>query len=368
MGSSKLSSLSFDDVGETGSFHTDHGTYLVRVGETIGPPAIIFSCILNEDVDGAPDAYARFPNIFGGSDDLNNAKSDAAAPFNALPTLAHHHTWKWVGVVNMTHGEAAAEGLLARLDERTELAGRNGPLMPNPDPAHPPKFPVLRADNPGFYVSTTALPRNLSVPETDPNHWWDAAAVSYGALTPPLRRLGVGLGDYGLAIRKDNGISEPFFYADAGGQEKVGEMSRHLFGRFFPGNNQEGRPVAFIVFPGSRRDPIESNVEVTIRRRLFGLSTYDNVSTMIGLMASGFPVGRIRELHYKQNAAGRFERRPDLDPTGYGPADAASTQFRTIANALQTWGYNPRLAQRSEDHLAIPPLSDELRNLKIPKP
>src|SRR5215467_14551641 len=202
MASDKRFSLSFDDVGETGSFHTDHGTYLVRVNETLGLGAIIFSCILNEDVDGAPNTYARFPNIAGGLDDLNNAKSDAGAPFNALPTLAHHHPWKWVGVANMTHADAAAAGLLARLDERTELAGRNGPFMPNPNPAHPPKFPVRRTDNPGFYVSTTALARNLGVPETDPAHWWDATAVSYGAVTPPLTNLEVGLGDFGLAIRK----------------------------------------------------------------------------------------------------------------------------------------------------------------------
>src|SRR5262245_31930748 len=202
MAPDKRFSLDFDDVGEVGSFQTDGGTYLVRVGETIGPGSIIFSCILNEDVDGAPNCYARFPNIHGGLDNLNYAKSEASAPFDALPTLSHHHPWKWVGVANLTHVEAAAQGLLARLDERTELAGRNGPALPNPNPARPPKFPVLRADNPGFYVSTTALPRNVGVPETDPNHWWDASAVSYGAVTPPLNRLGVALGDFGLAIRK----------------------------------------------------------------------------------------------------------------------------------------------------------------------
>ena len=366
MASGNRFSLGFDDVGETGSFHTDRGTYLVRVNETIGPGAIIFSCILNEDVDGAPNTYARFPNINGGLDDLNNAKSEAGAPFNALPTLAHHHMWKWVGVANLTHEEADDAGLLARLDERTELAGRNGPFMPNPNPARPPKFPVRRADNPGFYVSTTALPRNLGVPETDPNHWWDATAFSYGALTPPLTRLDVGLGDFGLAIRKDNGLSEPFFYADVGGQEKVGEMSRHVFTRLGLGSSQEGHPIAFIVFPGSRRDPLESNVQGVIRRRLFGLSTYDNVSTLIGLMASGFPVGRIRELHYQQNPAGRLVRRPDLDPTGYGAAAATSVEFRTIATAMQTWGYNPALSHPPTDHLSIPPIPDELKNLKIP--
>jgi len=368
MASGNRFSLGFDDVGEVGSFKTDRGTYLVRVNETLGPGAIIFSCILNEDVDGAPNCYARFPNIKGGLDDLNNAKSDESAPFNPLPTLAHHHLWQWVGVANMTHGDADAAGLLTRLDERTELAGRNGPVLPNPNPARPPKFPVLRADNPGFYVATTALPRNLNVPETDPNHWWDASAVSYGAVTPPLKRLGVELGDFGLAIRRDNGLSEPFFYADAGHQEKVGEMSRHVFTQLSLGSAQEGHPIAFIVFPGSRRDPIESNVQVTIRRRLFGLSTYDNVSTLIGLLASGFPVGRIRELHYQQNAAGRMVRRADLDPAGYGPAEATSPQFQTIARALQTWGYNPALAHPPADHLSIPPLPDELRNLKIPKP
>ena len=228
-----MNSLTFADAGEAGSHDLDGGSYLVTASEANNTKAVIYSGILNRDVDGAPNCYARFPNIHGGLDgDLRDATSNAQALLTPLPTLAFHHNWKWVGVVSMTHDEADAAGLLGRLDERTELAGLNGDPnhpQPNPDPAHPPKFPVVSANNPGFYVSTTAWARNTHPPETDSNHWWDATLFSYGALTPPLADLGVRLGDFGLAIRRDTGDSEVFFFADVGNQNKVGEMSDHLF-------------------------------------------------------------------------------------------------------------------------------------------
>jgi hypothetical protein len=146
------------------------------------------------------------------------------------------------------------------------------------------KFPVFQ---PGkrFYVSRTALAAN-NLPETNQGKYFDATTVSYGALTPPLTRLGVSLGDFGIAIRNDEpNRSEAFLYADAGGQEKVGEMSSHLFRKLFPGNNQENFPVTFIVFPGSASQP--SDQKKAIEAKLFGLSLADNISELIDVMASG---------------------------------------------------------------------------------
>ena len=85
-----------------------------------------------------------------------------------------------------------------------------------------------------------------------------------------VKALGVGLGDFGLAIRRDNGTNRAFFFADAGFGNKIGEMSRMLFRALFPGNNQEEHLVSFIVFPGSRLNPIANNPRPTLIRLLCG--------------------------------------------------------------------------------------------------
>jgi hypothetical protein len=373
-----MSSLTFVDAGEVGSHGLNGGTYLVVATEPTADRTIIFSGILNKDFDGAPNCYAAFPNINGGSDSLHNAKSDENAPFNALdpnplpdpppnPNVVHPHNWQWVGVANKTWQEAQDAGLQDRLDYRSELAGRSpqGPHLP-------PTFPVLRADNPAFYVSTTAWARNTHVPDTDPRHYWDASTFSYGALTPPLRDLGVGQGDFGLAVRRDTGVSEAFFFADAGNGQKVGEMSGHLYGILFPHNeNEEGHPVAFLVFPGSSAGhPLQNQQEDpnaiasrTIRQRLSNLSSHDNVSTIAGLMASGFPFGQQQpyEAYEAQvNDAGRVTRRVDVV---YGRSQASLDR---MATALRPWGYNPRVPTITSASISIPAPDFRIAKLKVP--
>jgi hypothetical protein len=173
-------------------------------------------------------------------------------------------------VVSRTPAQAATEGV--DIDNQPSVRDRLG------------RFPVFQ---PGrrFYVSSTSSVANAALPATAQGRYWDATTVSYGAITPPLKRLGLGLGDFGLAIRNDTGTSEPFFYGDAGAQEKVGEMSTQLFVRLFPGNNQEDHPVTFIVFPDS--GPSLADQEREIRSRLWEFSQADNISELIDVMAFG---------------------------------------------------------------------------------
>src|SRR6266571_6834173 len=280
--------LNFDDVAEVGSFHRGGDSYLVRATQPNGQTAIVFSAVLNEDIDGAPNCYARFnpaaPHALnGGLDTLRHATNFGdSANFGPLPKGVLHHPWRWVGVLHRTHADASAQRILGLLDERPELAA----LHENGNPRSDPQFPVLRDDNDRFYVSTTSIPNNHAAAETNPAHWWDATTVAYAALTPPLRDLGVDFGDFGIAIRRDTGVSSPFLYADGGNGDKVGEVSRHLFRTLVPDGNQEEHLVAFIVFPGSRLHPIANNPRPTIRSRLADLSSAANVDTMIGLMAS----------------------------------------------------------------------------------
>jgi hypothetical protein len=367
-----MASLNFTDIAEVGSKDRDNGSFLVQVsGVGVSASAVVYSGILNEDVDGAPRCYGRYP-FDAGIDRLRYATNlFGGGMFNALPKGQLAHPWKWVGVANMTHQEAVDADLLDRLDERSELAGRFSEAAPLSDPRFPPKFPVLRADDDQFYVSTTALARNTRLPETDPGHWWDATAVQYGALTPPLRALGVGMGDFGLAIRRDNGANGAFFFADSGNGNKIGEMSTMLFRALFPGNNQEEHLVSFIVFPGSRLSPIADNPRPTLTRLLSDLSNTSNVGTVIDLMAAGTSFARLKDTPELMNVVderNRIHRTPDLDRGLNGG------RSQTIATALRQWGYDPAAAERARAAeprsagLTIPPAVADMMNLKIPKP
>lgn len=369
-----MASLNFTDIAEVGSKGRDGGSFVVQVsGVGVAIEAIVYSGILNEDVDGAPQCYGRFPADAGIDNLVNATNLVGGGSFNVLPKGMLAHPWKWVGVANMTHDEADDAGLLDRLDERSELAGRFNENAPMNNPRFPPKFPVLRPDTNQFYVSTTALVRNAGLPETDPGHWWDATTVEYGALTPPLRDLGVGLGDFGVAIRRDTGVNRAFFFADSGSGNKIGEMSRMLFRALFPGNDQEEHLVSFIVFPGSRLRPIANTPRPTLTSLLGTLSNTSNVETMIDIMAAGTSFARLNGTPELMNVMdtvrrNRHHRAPGLD-LGLNAA-----RSRTIATALQQWGYDPAAAERVRAAeakplgLAIPPPSADIMNLKIPKP
>lgn len=375
-----MAALIFTDIAEVGSKDRDGGSFLVRVsGGGINANAVVYSGILNEDVDGAPRCYGVFPTD-AGLDRLRWATDlVGGGQFNPLPAGQVAHPWRWVGVASMTHDEAKDAGILDRLDEKSELAGRHHRGAPLNDAKRaPPKFPVKRADEPGFYVSTTALVKNSALPETDPGHWWDATAVNYGALTPPLVALGVGLGDFGIAIRRDTGTGAAFFFADAGSGQKIGEMSTQLFQTLFRGTQQEEHLVSFIVFPGSRTSPIANNPGPTLRRLLVDLSGTSNVGTMIDIMAAGTSFARLNDRIdpvYVTEFDGprpRSHRAADLDLG----LNAANSQ--RIATALRTHGYDPAAAQRAAAAaaaaepprplgLTVPPPSADLMNLKIPK-
>lgn len=370
-----MASLTFTDISEVGSKGRDGGSFLVQVTGDPSINAVIYSGILNEDVDGAPRCYGRFPADAGIDNLVNATNLVGGGSFNVLPKGMLTHPWKWVGVANMTHDEAVAAGILDRLDERSELAGRFNATTPMNNPRFPPKFPVLRADTDQFYVSTTALVRNAGLPETDPGHWWDATTVQYAALTPPLRALGVDLGDFGLAIRRDNGANAAFFFADSGSGNKIGEMSTMLFRALFPGNNQEEFLVSFIVFPGSRLRPIANTPRPTLVRSLSALSNTSNVGTMIDLMASGTSFAHLKdtpELMYVMEDRPSNPKKPFHRATGLDQGLNAG-RSRTIATALQQWGYDPAAAARAAAAeprslgLTIPPPSSEIMNLKIPK-
>jgi hypothetical protein len=199
--------------------------------------ALIYKTPLNEDVDGAPNAYSvplsvtNLNRRFGAIDHINNATNQVPPTFHASGA----NTFFWRGVVHMQKAAATAAGI--SIDDRAFLQDHHG------------DFPVFQDATQHFYVSTTALPANTGVPETDQSHWIDATAIPYAALGG-LRASGVALGDFGLAIRASTGSRTGFIFGDFGGGPSVGEYSRKLIRALFGGvaGNEE---ICFIVFPGT---------------------------------------------------------------------------------------------------------------------
>src|SRR5277367_6068931 len=139
---------------------------------------------------------------------------------------------------------------------------RDGTVLLDQDaPKFLGKFPIVQQrqngdPKPGYYVSKSSHRRG---PFHLQRSYIDSSRVSYGALDGKLLHLGVGFGDYGLAIRHDRNLQSGFYYVDGGGAKfALGECSHKvaldlgftkLSGR--PCTWDNNYPVSFIVFPGS---------------------------------------------------------------------------------------------------------------------
>ena len=107
-------------------------------------------------------------------------------------------------------------------------------------------------------------------------------------------------------------------------------------------------------------------------------SNTSNVGTMIDIMAAGTSFARLNdapELMYEMNDPQPARPRKVADMTHRAAGldrGLNARRSKTIADALATHGYDPAAAERARAAeprslgLTIPPLSDEIKNLKIP--
>ena len=80
-----MASPTFTDIAQVGSKDRDDGSFLVQVSGGVSANAVVYSGILNEDVDGAPRCYGRFP-FDAGIDRLKYATNlVGGGMFNELP-------------------------------------------------------------------------------------------------------------------------------------------------------------------------------------------------------------------------------------------------------------------------------------------
>jgi hypothetical protein len=342
-----------DPVDVSSIYITDQGNYRLW--------AYVYRCHLNEDNDGAPNAYGldNPANIFAPGPHVQsnlhpleqhtnqqgvlvNDLANAASPFQ---NLFQNNSFHWVGLFAMTQAAAQAAGQV--VDTRPELRAGN----PDPNDGIVDKFPVVqRPGSPtaGFYVSTTAVPADPRRQEWDPKRYWDASTIPYAVLSPgwaSKRPTPVVLGDFGLAIRNDTGATSGFFFADTGDASKVGESARKLVRSLSPNGFNEDF-VTFLVFPGSGHGrpqvgQTDTLIDAAVRGKMMLINNTTN-KLDLPLFLGGLESDMSRYVDYVNSVD-----RTDRPKTKAAQQRAETLQVNAavgtlrVSAALRHWGYTP---------------------------
>ena len=260
-----MASLNFTDIAEVGSKDRDDGSFLVQVsGVGVAANAVVYSGILNEDVDRGPQLLRPFPLRCGDRQAGNMPRTwSVAALFNELPKgqLAHPWMWRRCREHDPSKGCGHPGFLLTVLTRSPGLAGRFSEAAPLGQSG------TSRRNSPCCAPTTTGstFPR----PQLTAQH------------TSPGNRSGALVGRDNRPVRGSHATAEcvsAWAWATSGWRSagttaptarsssptpatgnKVGEMSTMLFRALFPGNNQEEHLVSFIVF----RDPVSTRLRTT---------------------------------------------------------------------------------------------------------
>jgi len=178
----------------------------VSTDVTVVNGAVCFRAGMRIDADGSPRAYAPAGSGLKALDYLANA----GKPGN------------WYGLVCDATGEPVIQGPT--------------------DPA------------PGFFVSPTAM-GDKTKKSTDPRRYVDSELVSYIAIPPELKNLGVRLGD--LCVVGHGALCWPAIAADIGPRKKYGEgsiaLAQHLSIPSSPKNGGVDNGCTYVVFPGTSK-------------------------------------------------------------------------------------------------------------------
>jgi hypothetical protein len=266
--------------------HNGGGITITRIEhKAAGFKAYAYQCSLEEDLDGAPEAYGLNnpdpvdPEHNPATDQqhdiemLESSISNAADPYpNCDYALTHKSVpasqrpvFQWVGMYATTPTEARRDGL--SIDQRGFLEARG--WRDDHDVLHAlaagkeGKYPVIQPFQgryggsnsiigaPGYYVSTTSGKINPDLDPWDQLRYIDATDIPYAAWAKWWHHYGVDLGDFGLALRYNSAAHSGFVFGDSG-SGKVGEISRKLFETLAPGRDNEPREFTFLVYRGSR--------------------------------------------------------------------------------------------------------------------
>ena len=200
-----------------GSWHTNDfkSVFLTSVSWEHTPSSVkafVFFGHVNIDFDGSPTAYGPTGP---------RPKTARVQPIDPPPDDCFRN------------GANAADGYfgMASLAPTDPLVVNGIALIDTDAPKFLGKFPIVQQlqngdPKPGYYVSKSS---HRHGPFHLQNSFINSAEIPYGALDANFLHLGVGFGDYGLALRHDQPLQSPFYYVDGGaGKFALGECSHKV--------------------------------------------------------------------------------------------------------------------------------------------
>jgi hypothetical protein len=241
--------LTFEDVEGPWQGNDFRNVSVVSVTFRDVVQAFVFLTHMNIDFDGAPNAYG--PPEKHPLDSLDHAGQNTS----------------YYGLVAIKPDEGVEVSVPKQGKQKKLLKELYNLKLDDRFPDSHGRLPVVQQGGTfdGFFISITSrATRSLAgANRFQQSSYINSAGVAYGALSRRLQDKGVGFGNYGLAIRHDNGRQAGFVMMDGGhtsGRDvgSVGEVSYRVFldvggppktaSQSVPNNNF---PTTFIVFPNS---------------------------------------------------------------------------------------------------------------------
>lgn len=259
---------------------------VVEVLKISGPPgvnALLYTCNVNIDYDGASTAYGP-----AGKEPLDSL-TDGGYPGWWFGLIALHPQAR---VADMNDDSKSAFKIGTKGALATEFFGVT---LDARYPDSKGRCPV-KGDN-GYFVSSTPHANGKFRDKYKQSRYTDAATVAFGALSGELEKTGkVAVGDCGLAIRHNAALSTSFYFADRGAtagtaKTAVGECSYALFRAIggdvkVPGKTPNNNwAVNFLVFPGSRTGDSDKAMDNTARQQFQLINGASNAGDLALLMA-----------------------------------------------------------------------------------
>lgn len=270
-----------------GSWHGNDlkNVEVVKITGT-GISALLYTCFVNIDYDGAGNAYGPLEK------DTLDVLQNAGYP-------------RWYYGLIALHPQARLWDMNDRSLKEFNI-GTKGPVVKDHyklqlDARYPDskgRQPVVQQTGiyKGYFISATSH-RKQGSSIYEQSSYLDAASVPFGALSGELSRLGgVRLNDFGLGIRHNAPRQSAFHFADMGstaGDAKtaVGECSYKVFLDLGGPKKVRGRTpdnrfaVSFLVFPGSGSGAADENtVAAGVRSQIARMGQADNAFELPLLM------------------------------------------------------------------------------------
>jgi len=289
--------------------------------------AFVFLTHMNIDFDGAPNAYG--PPEKEPLDTLDHAGQNTR--YYGLVAIRPDETVDIVVPKQGKQTKLLKELYNLKLDERF--------------PDSQGRVPVVQqgGEYDGYFISITSrATRSLAgANRFQQSTYVNSAKVAFGALSGRLQDKGVAFGNYGMAIRHDNGRQAGFVLMDGGhtsGRDvgAVGEVSYRVFldvggtpktaRQSVPNNNF---PTTFMIFPNSRGPKLST------------LAKADNADDLPMLIAFGEQAGDAD----KSGKSGK----PLLDEwVAGGRTGARPRNYKRVLSALRSAGFWPQIGDFPE--------------------